>query len=99
MAPYLALVGSDTVVFMWMMEADGSFSNFGGWNLDSIACFSSTVPLPELRAPLGGDYTGDEAIVYIPPEEVTPVRVPRVQGVVPINVPDSGHRRTEAPVS
>jgi len=96
MAPYLAAVSCDTVVFMWMMEADGSSSDFGGWNLDSIACFSSTVPLPELRAPLGGDYTGDEAIVYIPPDQVSPVQLPGAQGVVPINVPDSGRRRTEA---
>ncbi len=67
--PYLGLVGSDEVVFRFRMDADGTSSDFGGWNVDSIKCFSSTVPLPEQMTPLLSGGAGETGIVYISPEE------------------------------
>ena len=98
LAPYLAMVGSDTVIFRWRMQADGSSSNYGGWNIDSIACFSSSTPLPELIVPLGGDYARGEGIVYIPPEELTNLPPVHGQGFSPVVMPEVEDRRTHAPL-
>ena len=98
LAPYLAMVSSDTVVFRWRMEADGSASSYGGWNVDSIACFSSTVPLPEIVTPIGGDYTRGDGIVYIPADEHVTSRPVSVQGISPAMVPEVEDRRTHAPL-
>jgi len=97
-SPYLALLGTNSVIFRWRMQADGTSSNYGGWNLDSVACFSTTTPLPELITPLGGGYTDGDAIVYISPDEIGAAPGPRLQGVAPLIVPDDARRRTEAPL-
>lgn len=56
--PYLALVGSNTVIFRWRMAGDYSITE-GGWNMDSIRCFSSDTWFPEVVVPLDTPGEGD----------------------------------------
>ncbi len=59
----------NTVVFRWRMYADAATSSYGGWNVDSIKCFSSASYLAPLTAPPLADNGGPEPVLYIDPAE------------------------------
>jgi len=90
--PDLGAVGSNTVIFRWRMLGDGIY-NYGGWNLDSIRCFSSDTWYPEVTLPLDTQGEGDADFVRTAPMEArTPAH--GEFGVAPVI---TGDRREHAP--
>jgi prepilin-type N-terminal cleavage/methylation domain-containing protein len=86
--PWLGVVGSNTVIFRWRMVGNGSGFH-GGWNQDSIRCFSSNDWYPEVMLPLDTPGRGDADFVRrVPTEAVTPAE--GGFGVAPVRSVNSG---------
>lgn len=82
----------NTVVFRWRMWANASLPDYGGWNVDSIKAFSSSVYLPPITAPLNN--AGGSPVVFFAPEEIpedqTAPTVP--EAVLPVRSLDDPRR-------
>jgi hypothetical protein len=56
------------VVFRWRTWTNASNPNYGGWNVDSIKAFSSSIYLPPITTPaLNG---GENPVLFYPGTEL-----------------------------
>jgi prepilin-type N-terminal cleavage/methylation domain-containing protein len=90
----------NTVVFRWRMYANSTTSDYGGWNVDSIKCFSSSSFLTQLTTPPAGADDPRNPVVFIDPA-VSGYRAPRTAegpfSCLPVIFEDESATRAAAP--